>query len=128
MPDVVIGIAVVQAPDIERIQGRDHINIGNRVLPKRVQRVIGDLIQRMAVSVGGLELEPPVHAVGGRNYDTVVVGVAHVLGLPDDAEFAIRNCRPKATEARRTKCIQGRISQFFMLAVISDKEPVNSSV
>src|ERR1700687_3287606 len=65
LPDIVVSIAVVKLPDIERIQGGDDVNVAVAVQAEGIQRAIRDLVQGVTIGIGGLELEAAIHGMRG---------------------------------------------------------------
>ncbi|HET9306794.1 MAG TPA: hypothetical protein VFO46_12270 [Candidatus Sulfotelmatobacter sp.] len=58
--DIVVSTAVVQLPDIEGIQRCHDIHVAVAVQAERIQRAVGNFIQRVTIGIGRLELETTV--------------------------------------------------------------------
>src|SRR5690242_3970831 len=75
----------------------------------------------MAIGIGSLELKAAVEAVrSGKNY-SVVVRITDVLCLcyHSKSRIGLLERKPAKRGSRRTEGIQGRVREFFMLAMIT---------
>lgn len=89
MPNVVVGVPIVELADVERIQGRDDVHIAIGIQAEGAERVIGDFIQRMAMRIGSLKLEASIEGVRCGQNQPVVVRVADVLCLRDHTKSRV---------------------------------------
>src|SRR5580658_8705468 len=118
---VVVSIAVVKPPDVERVKRRYDINIAVGVHSEWIQRTIGDFIQSVTKGIGSLELEAAIHGMRGSQRDAIVIGVAHVLCLRNHSKSRVRLGGRQTSEwrARGTESVQSWIRDLFMFAMIS---------
>src|SRR5580693_3339735 len=109
LPYIVVSIAVVKLPDVERIERCDHINVDVGVHAEWVQRTIGDFVESVTIGIGSLELETAIHSMRGSQRDAIVIGVAHVLRLGNYSKSRVRLGGRQRSEccARSTESIQG---------------------
>src|SRR5580658_2469209 len=118
---VVVSIAVVKPPDVERVKRRYDINIAVGVHSEWIQRTIGDFIQSVTIGIGSLELETAIHGMRGSQRNAIVIGVPDVLCLGNHSKSRVRlGSRQRSEwEARRTESVQSWIRDLFMFAMIA---------
>src|ERR1700733_12464846 len=111
LPYIVVRIAIVKLPDIERIERRDDIDVAVGVHAEWVQGTIGDFVESVTIGIGGLKLETAIHGMRGSQRDAVVVGVAYVLCLGNHSKSRVRLGSRQRSEGhtRSTESVQSRI-------------------
>src|SRR5215469_15935804 len=89
---VVVRVSVIVLAEICLIDGKYDVCRGLIVQTERIEGIVGNIVERVAVGIAGLELKASGEAMGKAEHQPVVVGVADVLRLPNHAKPRI-GCR-----------------------------------